>query len=242
MNRGSELLDAARSAILCRCLYPVLRQRMRRAPFPADALHGEVPGPRPLLLQVIGEATAIGYQTLTADLTIGARLARGMALQSGRGVRWEAVAASDLTVRTCPALPREHARIREADVVVVLLGIGDALRRTPRHVWRTGLTELLAELHGSLAPSAVILVAEIPPLETSPETPSSVARRVGRYAEALNTVTRDVVVSIPTAVSIPFPTSAVHAFQTPDGQDTLYGRVYGAWAAVMVGPALGDRP
>jgi hypothetical protein len=214
--------------------YQVMRRRVARAPFPAGASGGLRPGSCPVVLTIMGEATAVGFQTLTADLTLGAQLARRLDRESGgRGVRWQALTTSDYSIRTAQQLFRDNPHLILSDIVVVLLGIGDSLRFTPPWVWRRHLRTLLTDLREHLAESAVILIAEVPPLELSPETPSRMASRIGAHLRVLNGETRLLAMQFPNTVSVPFPTAMVHEFGTPDGQETFYGRVYRSWAAVM---------
>jgi hypothetical protein len=213
--------------------YRMMRRRMQHAPFPAEDVDGHLPGPLPIFIAVIGEATAIGYQTLTTNLTVGAQLGRRLHQRSNRGVRWQAMATSDFTIRTARILLRENPRLVVVDVMIVILGIGDAVRFTTPAAWRAHLTGLLADLQQHLASTATILIAEIPPLELSPEVPKAISHRVGHHAHVLNVITRDVVADIDMAQCVPFPSALVHDFETPDGHDTFYGRVYRSWAAVM---------
>jgi hypothetical protein len=213
--------------------YHVMRRQLQMAPFPEGATGGSLPGSCPVLVSIIGEATAVGFQTVTADLTLGAQLARRIDRDSRRGVRWQALTTPDYTIRTARQLLHDNPQLILADVVVVLLGIGDSLRFTPPWVWRKHLRALLVDLREHIAESAVILVAEVPPLELSSETPARMAPRVGEHLRVLNDETRSVVAQFPHAVSVPFPTAMVHEFVTPDGNDTFYGRVYRSWAAVM---------
>jgi hypothetical protein len=213
--------------------YRVMRRRLTEAPFPPNARQGFIPGTYPVFLAVIGEATAIGFQTVTADLTLAAQLARRVDRCSDRGVRWEAITTRDYTIRTARQLFHENPQLILADVVVVMLGIGDSLRFTPPWLWRRHLNNLLSDLREHLAASAVILVAEVPPLELSPETPARMAPRVGHHVHVLNDVTRAITARFDNTASVPFPAAMVHEFETPDGAGTFYGRVYRSWAAVM---------
>ncbi|AJW79786.1 GDSL-type esterase/lipase family protein [Clavibacter michiganensis] len=213
--------------------YRVMRRRLKDAPFPEGASEGSLPGRRPVLVTIIGEATAIGYQTLTPDLSLGAQLARRLDRDSDRGVEWRALTTPHYTIRTAQRLFRANPQLILADVVVVLLGIGDSLRFTPPWTWRKHLRILLADLRAHLADSAVILVAEVPPLERSSEASARMARRIGEHFRLLNEETRSVVGDFRNTVSVPFPTAMVHELVSPDGHDILYGRVYRAWAAAM---------
>ncbi|MDQ0743273.1 hypothetical protein QFZ62_000581 [Clavibacter sp. B3I6] len=233
MSSSSRLISAARAAVLGYVPYRVMRRRMTRAPFPPDSSSGRVPGPHPLLLAVMGEGTAIGYQTLTVDLTVAAQLARRMARSTRRGVHWQAMATPDFTVRTAPRLIRENPQLIVVDVVVVMLGIGDSLRFTTPRTWRRCLQAVLRDLRTRLASTAQILIAEIPPLDLAHETPERMRSRIGRHVRLLDDVTRHVIATVPDTTSVPFPSPLAHRFDTPDGDDTSYGRVYAAWASVM---------
>jgi hypothetical protein len=213
--------------------YHVMCRQLELAPFPPDATEGSVPGVLPVDVAIIGEATAIGFQTVTADLTLGAQLARRISRNSHRGVRWQALATPDYTIRTAQPLLRDNPQLILADVFVILLGIGDSLRFTPPWIWRKHLRSLLADLREHLTESAVILVAEVPPLELSDETPARMAPLVGRHLRVLNSETHSIVAQFHNTVSVPFPTTMVHEFETPDGQGAFYGRVYRSWASVM---------
>ncbi len=79
-----------------------------------------------------------------------------------------------------------------------------------------------------------MLVTEVPPLEISPVTPPLIAGPVGRHAEALNRSTRRVVARHDRADSVPFPAWRIPEFTAPNPEDTLYGRVYRAWAELLV--------
>jgi lysophospholipase L1-like esterase len=230
----SHARAALRSAVLGYVPYRLMRRQMEEAPFPSDAGEGGLPGPRPVQVGVIGEATAIGYQTTSADVTVAAQLSHRIARRTGRGVRWQALATPDYTIRTAQRLIRENPQLIVVDVVVVLIGIGDAIRFTPPRIWRLAMHAALSDLRAHLDPGAVILIAEIPPLELSHETPAFLRPRIGRHVQTLNAVTRIAARRYANTTCIPFPSEQVHDFETPDGQGTFYGRVYSSWASMMV--------
>ncbi|MDO4067358.1 hypothetical protein [Clavibacter michiganensis] len=130
-------------------------------------------------------------------MTVGAQLGRRLHQRSNRGVQWQAMATSDFTIRTARILLRENPRLVVVDIMIVILGIGDAVRFTTPNAWRAQL----ADLQRHLASTVTILIAEIPPLKLSPEVPMSIAHRGGHHANVLNVVTRDVVADIDMAQS-----------------------------------------
>jgi len=146
MSLSSAMRMAVQSATLGYLPYRLMCRQMKRAPFPRDADTGRLPGPLPVLIAVIGEGTAIGYQTVSTDLTLAAQLARRIARRTNRGVQWQAMATPDFTIRTVQQLIRDNPQLIVVDVLVVLLGIGDTIRFTPPRIWRMCFHATLTDL------------------------------------------------------------------------------------------------
>jgi hypothetical protein len=227
-------LAALRSATLGRLQYRVLYREMRRATFPRDSPTGSVPGPDPYGLAVVGEGTAVGYQTVSHDLGVAGQVAHKLSVRTGRGVFWSVQAFPDFTVRSWRAGLDAFPAWASTDVAVLALGIGDAIRYTPTPLWASLLDACIREAQARMPAGALVLVTEVPPLEISPVTPPLIAGPVGRHADALNRTTREVVARHPLARSVPFPAWRIPEFMAPNPEDTLYGRVYRAWAELIV--------
>jgi hypothetical protein len=105
---------------------------------------------------------------------------------------------------------------------------------TSTPLWEALLGACVLEMQARMPAGAVVLVTEVPPLEISPVTPALIAGPVGRHADALNRSTRLVVERIDGADSVPFPAWRIPEFTAPNPEDTLYGRVYRAWAELLV--------
>jgi hypothetical protein len=236
---GSRALSAGplaslRSATIGRIQYRVLYREMRRATFPRDSPTGSLPGPDPYGLAVVGEGTAVGYQTVSHDLGVAGQVAHKLAVRTGRGVFWSVQSFPDFTVRSWRAGLDAFPAWASTDVAVLALGIGDAIRYTPTPLWESLLDACIRGMQARMPAGALVLVTEVPPLENSPVTPSLIAGPVGRHADALNRSTRRVVARHERVESVPFPAWRIPEFTAPNPEDTLYGRVYRAWAELLV--------
>ncbi|MDO4026408.1 esterase [Clavibacter michiganensis subsp. michiganensis] len=227
-------LASLRSATIGRLQYRVLYREMRRATFPRDSPTGSLSGPDPFGLAVVGEGTAVGYQTVSHDLGVAGQVAHKLAARTGRGVFWSVQAFPDFTVRSWRAGLDAFPAWASTDVAVLALGIGDAIRFTPTPLWESLLDACITGMQARMPEGALVLVTEVPPLEISPVTPPLIAGPVGRHAEALNRSTRRVVARHDRADSVPFPAWRIPEFTAPNPEDTLYGRVYRAWAELLV--------
>ena len=227
-------LASLRSATVGRLQYRILYREMRRATFPRDSPTGSQPGPDPYGLAVVGEGTAVGYQTVSHDLCVAGQVAHKLAVRTGRGVFWSVQAFPDFTVRSWRAGIDAFPAWASTDVAVLALGIGDAIRFTPTPLWESLLEACIVEVRSRMPAGGRVLVIEVPPLEISPVTPPPIAGAVGRHADALNRTTRRVVARHDGVDSVPFPSWRIPDFMAPNPEDTLYGRVYRAWAELVV--------
>lgn len=236
---GSRMLAAGplaslRSGTVGRLQYRVLYREMRRATFPRDSPTGSLPGPDPYGLAVVGEGTAVGYQTVSHDLGVAGQVAHKLSVRTGRGVFWSVQSFPDFTVRSWRAGLDAFPAWASTDVAVLALGIGDAIRFTPTPLWESLLDACITGMQERMPEGSLVLVTEVPPLEISPVTPPLIAGAVGRHADALNRSTRRVVARHERAESVPFPAWRIPEFTAPNPEDTLYGRVYRAWAELLV--------
>ncbi|WP_150307087.1 GDSL-type esterase/lipase family protein [Planctomonas psychrotolerans] len=212
--------------------YLVQRQVMRASAFPPGRVGGTIPGAHPHHLVVIGEATSIGYGTLLGELSIAGHLARQLATRHGQGVVWSTAPFPDLTVHTASAVVSDPAVFVDADVVVVMLGIGDAVRSTPVRVWTRLLGVALDTLRSQLSPDARIIVAEAPPLDEYPYLPRAVRARAGRQVRRFNEATRGLVTTRPGCISVPFPPERLPDLRRPDSAQV--SGVYSTWANALL--------
>jgi lysophospholipase L1-like esterase len=135
-----------------------------------------IPGSEPVLhLVVLGDSAAAGHGLADAAQAlprqVGARLAR----RTGRAVEIEAHARSGAD--TCEVADEQVERIRQAEVVVVGVGVNDAL--APGRVRRVGqdTTRLLAAIRAQ-APDADVVLLTCPDLGTAPGLPGALTPAV----------------------------------------------------------------
>jgi hypothetical protein len=166
---------------------------LRHVPIPRDSPHGHVPGPDPLRIAVIGDATAVGYGTVSQQLGVAAHFARELSRRDGRGVDWFTAQFRQLTMATAIEVVSDGARFQRVDKVVVIAGTRDAIALMPVATWARLLDDMLITLRSRLPVTARILVAEVPPLEFYSSIPPRLRRIISVHARELNGVTGKVV-------------------------------------------------
>lgn len=112
-------------------------------------------------LLAIGESTVAGVGARNHAEALGGQLAKYLALELSKSVRWHVLGESGITVnetleRLVPYLPNAPM-----DFVVVALGGNDTFKISSPNRWRSGMTKLL-EILRLKYPHAVILLANTP--------------------------------------------------------------------------------
>lgn len=148
-----------------------VRRAAPRDPFPLDhaALVGEGLAV-PLDLIVLGDSAAAGYGNADTRDAFPYQLGRRLAGQLGARVRIDSLATSgaatgDVTTEQVPRL-----RHRDADVVVVSVGVNDALGRRRSAAVRADTRSLLRAV-SEAAPAAATVLVGCPDLSTAPALP-----------------------------------------------------------------------
>ena len=155
MNRLHALSIDATTAALLPLLVVQGARLMRRTPDveeAAGARHGVIRDPgssktraslqgpeRPLSILVVGESTAVGVGAPIQSEGLAGFLARGLATQAQRSVRWRVVGRSGFTARQVqsvllPALTPHQPETR-IDLAVVVLGVNDTKGLTRHRAW-----------------------------------------------------------------------------------------------------------
>lgn len=157
----------------------IRRLRMQAADVPVldHTLH--LPGSPPTrTVAVLGDSAAAGHGLSDAELALPARVGRELWARDGREtrVRCAAVAGAD----TAGVLERQLTAARDAEVVVVMAGVNDALspRRRLRSAERTYDRLLTAVTANHAAPSRVVAVM-CPDLSVAPSLPRILRPVVG---------------------------------------------------------------
>ena len=153
-------------------LSPLMRQARRvrkRMPSLPEAL-GERSGlegagdvPDLVRLLVVGDSTAAGVGVTSMRDALPPQLSAILAVRRGCTVAWTVSARTGATASVTaeelvPAAPIEQ------DIAVVLVGVNDVLKMTPRQTWRASMDRLVDALEKHLRPGGQIVLSGLPNL------------------------------------------------------------------------------
>jgi hypothetical protein len=205
---------------------------LRDGPMPRDRGQGTVPGSDPLRVAFIGDATAVGYGTVSQQLGVAAHFARLVSRRDQRGVEWFTAHFPNFTMATAMEVASHDAFFDGMDEVVVIAGIGDAIGLMPVLTWARLLDEMLITLRSRLPVTARITIAEIPPLEFYPSIPPCLRPFISAHADELNRATRKVVARHRGARTVAF--CQEHIIDVNQPGDTGLSSMYLAWAQSLL--------
>lgn len=215
---------------LFRLWSPVLLLRAEIAtdgfPKPEGPPEIRIPGPDPDRILVVGGGIVVGYGVLSHDLGIIGHLARQISRSTGRGVDIDMVADPELALAEVESLLGDRSLIGY-DAILLLLGVADALKRTPARTWRRTLQGLLQEMHRSTAANTHVFVAAVQPVSLI----TTLNNRIGWMAElhgrTLNRESIRVCAELPDTTFVPF-----HPTKQPT-ERYRDSRTYQLWAAQL---------
>lgn len=144
---------------------------------------------------VLGDSVAAGVGLENHRDALAGRLAVLLARAWDRPVAWTVVARSGLTARGVLDLVG-GARLADADVVVVSVGVNDTKNLHGDAQWRAGLGELLDGVLEA-APSARVVLLGIPPMEAFPALPAPLSLLMGARARRMDRIGREVAAARP---------------------------------------------
>jgi hypothetical protein len=236
---GDVRLSRAKRRVVHALLRPVISayvaarvRSLRRVPIPRDSAHGQVPGQNPLRVAVIGDATAVGYGTVSQQLGVAAHFARQLSRRDQRGVEWRTALFPQLTIRNAPETISDAVLLDRTDKVVIIAGIRDAIGLMPVDVWAQLMDEMLVMLRSRLPVTARIMVAEIPPLEFYSSIPSRIRRFISAHARELNVVTRKVAARHRGVSTVPF--NQEHVVDLKEPGEAGVSALYFGWAQALL--------
>lgn len=183
--------------------WPLLRAGARLWWLNVYNTHGHVPVPRdaPSIrsgypdadrVLLVGNGAAGGWQVSTFGLALAGRLATAVQHVSGRGCDVDQVGDEVMNVRSAVSWLGRR-RLDDYDVVVVVLGMSDAVRLTSVDEWRAGLSGLLERLLRDTADGVRVVVTGIEPVRMSRVFRGPFATLAQRNADRLNEATRQLV-------------------------------------------------
>jgi hypothetical protein len=175
---------------------------------------------------------------VTHRLGLCGQLAESLAVATDRSAEVEYIGAELMNIESVVAWIGDHD-LSVYDGVVVVMGMNDAVRRTPLTVWEQRLQALLAHIRAGVRHEAPIVLAGVQPVASVPPYRGPVAVLAQRRADAMNAVTERVAAATANAAYIPL--------EAPESDgERPYGSVlmYRAWADTLVtatAPLLDDR-
>ena len=143
-------------------------------------------GAEPLRLAVIGESTAAGVGAADQRDALPRQLALAVAERRTTPVSWTVNARTGATVGYTlrslrPALPSDQ------DLVVIVLGVNDSMKITPRRQWRQQIQTLIDAIRTEhLAPDGQVLLTGIPDLGRFGSLPQPLRAVLGGHSRALD--------------------------------------------------------
>jgi len=220
-----DLVLRAASTLGVVLLAPVLIAQGRRVRRTTPRLP-EAPGPRTgevagagaaVELLVLGESPAAGVGAADHHEALAGQVARTLAAETGRRVRWRVLARNGATAATARDELLAPAAGVAADVVVVVLGVNDTLRLHSAGRWTRDLRRLM-ELVRERCGAAPIVLAAVPPMGVFPGLPQPLRGVLGLRAAVLDRAAARLAGGMDDVrhVSVPLPPGAVDDFFCAD--------------------------
>lgn len=195
-----------------------VRRTTPRLPEAGGPRTGEIPGRgAPIELLVLGESTAAGVGAADHQEGLAGQVARALAAESGRPVRWRVLGRNGATAATTRdelLLPAEGVG---ADVAVVALGVNDTLRLRSPGRWTADLRQLIGSVRERCG-SIPIILAGVPPMGVFPGLPQPLRGVLGLRATVLDRAAATLAAEMEAVrhVAVPLPASAVDDFFCDD--------------------------
>jgi lysophospholipase L1-like esterase len=200
--------------------------------YPDDAQEGVIDGPDPQQVWFVGEPGELSLGVRTHELSLPAFFARDRARRTGRGVAWAMASTPTSSIRKLPAVIRSHqAQLRQCDLVVVMVGISDALRVMSPGVWERHLRATFNALEDCLPPDGRIVVGEIPPLNNAGSLSRPARVAAGIQGRLLNQRSRSVANDYSTVTVVDFPEELTRSLWRPESDEHRYRDTYAVWGA-----------
>lgn len=159
-------------------------------PIPRDAPSIRSGRPDADRVLLVGNGAAGGWMVATYGLALAGQLAAAVQRATGRGCDLDQVGDEVMNVQSASAWIGKRS-LTDYDVVVVVLGMSDAVRLTSASEWRAGLTGLLGRLLADTRDSVRVVVTGIEPVHMSRVFRGPYAMLAQRNADRLNEVTQE---------------------------------------------------
>jgi lysophospholipase L1-like esterase len=211
------------SRIIAIPLAPVLlaqgRQLRRTIPQLPDAALpwvGQLDGPSPLRLLVLGDSTAAGVGAATQDEALPGYLAREFLARFGRGTTWRPIGRNGATARDIITDHLADATSEPFDVVFLTIGANDALGMRSRTAFSRDVRQIVDVLR-TANPDALVLVSLMPRFDRFESLRNPVRWNLALHAASLDAAARASVAGLDRVFAIPKPPPYTATFWASDG-------------------------
>lgn len=142
-----------------------------------------LPGREPVRrLTVIGDSAAAGHGLADPDAAYTRIVGRELVRRDGRRTVIANVAVDGATVEH--VIAHQLETVRDAELVIVGVGVNDAIRRRRPSSIEEGMRTLLQGIHDRAAPDAEVIVATAPDLSVAPGLPKLLCPPLGVLCRA----------------------------------------------------------
>lgn len=207
-------------------------------PYTVDQTVGGAAGRgAPIELRVLGDSTAAGVGSDDAQSALPSLLAQRVARWTGRAVHVVGLGASG--ARTADVRREQVPRIRDADVIVIVVGSNDVIHATTPRRMREQTAALLAD---AVATGTPVVLGGIPRFAGVGALPEPLRAVVDGYAAVLRDAQRDVAAARPRVTFVDIAALASPRFRgvpgAMSGDEFHPSEVgYGFWADALA-PAV----
>lgn len=175
-----------------------VRRAVNALPRPVDAPQVHSAGDDADKLLLAGDGLVVGYGATSHVDALPGVLVRALAGLTDRGADVDVIPAPGMSLaRARSELPRQ--RLWRFDIVVLALGVAEALDLMPAREWRRALVGTLAAVRGSMTPGARIVLLDIGSIRRYASVEGELADAVDARAAELDALTERVVAGIPAA-------------------------------------------
>jgi lysophospholipase L1-like esterase len=161
-----------------------LRRTTPHLPDAALPWEGELDGPDPLRLLVLGDSTAAGVGAATQHEALPGRLAAALHARTGRGIRWRAVGENGATSRDIVERYLEDALAQPADLLFLTIGANDAMTMRGAGAFRRDVRRILTAFE-TANPDATVMMSTLPVFGRFRRMPEPLRTALFRHSLAL---------------------------------------------------------
>jgi len=176
-----------------------VRRATPRLPEAAPPWNGELAGPNPLRLLVLGDSTAAGVGAPTQREALPGHLSRTLTARTGRGIHWRAVGKNGATARDIVERFLDDALAEPADLLFLTIGANDAMQMRGASTFARDIRQILNVFDGR-NPEAFTLVSSLPVFGRFALLPEPLRTSLYRHSLALEAAERAVVAARGNAV------------------------------------------